>query len=329
MKLVKIGLIGCGTVTLKAHVPALMNDPTAKISAHNFRVTAISGLDEANLEHISSLLPQTEVYRDYRDLLAQADCEAVLVATGEELHPQICRQALEAGKFVLCEKPLGTNVQAIEQELAGLETAMQNRLQVAFNKRFHPAYLKYQELKQEGRLGDPVAGDFHFCTQQGRKYGWDGLLSNLIHYCELICSIFGEITGLRSLSNSDPQGISVSASLRASSGAVISLFFTSAASWSAAQHEGWQLVDSNRNRLVSRNCAETLFFAHGGETVYQSNSNSLFWLRDPGGYKTQLSSFYDLACGNRELPEVSLDDALRAHRLFDLIRAQNEVPGEA
>ncbi|HOY84078.1 MAG TPA: Gfo/Idh/MocA family oxidoreductase [Candidatus Syntrophosphaera sp.] len=324
MKVIKIGLIGCGTVTIKAHIPALMNDPTARISAHNFQITAICGLDPANLETIKSLLLQAEVFLDHRDLLAKADCEAVLIATGEEQHPLICRHALEAGKFVLCEKPLGVNVPAIEAELGDLEAKQKNRLQIAFNKRFHPVYLKYRELRANGDFGTPVCGHFYFCTQQGKKPGWDGALSNLIHYCDLVSSIFGDIVEVRSLSGSISNGLTVSAALRSRDGAVASLLFTSAASWSASLHEEWQLVDNERNRIVSRNCAETYLFRHEEESIHTSNSNSIFWLRDAGGYKTQLSSFYDLASGAREIPDVGLDDALRAHALFDLIRAQNE-----
>lgn len=324
MRSIKIALIGCGTVTIKAHIPALMNDPTAKISAHNFLITAICGLDDSKLGHIKKLLPWVEVYRDHKELLAKADCEAVLVATGEEHHPGICRDALRAGKYVLCEKPLGINTQAIMSDLGDLDINIRNRLQVAFNKRFHPVYMKFRELMSQGEFGDPVWGHFYFCTQQGRKPGWDGMLSNLIHYCDLVCSLFGEIDQVESMSNATSHGISLSASLKASNGATASLSFTSAASWNASFHEEWQLVDDERNRIVSRNCAEFYLFRHGGETVYNSNSNSVFWLRDAGGYITQLRSFYELACGMRDLPEVGLEDALRAHKIFDLIRAQNE-----
>lgn len=324
MKRVKTGLIGCGTVTLKAHLPALMNGPSAGKSSHLFQIVAICGLDNANLEHIRSILPQVEVFSDYLELLEHSDCEAVLVATGEQDHPAICRAALERGKYVLCEKPLAVNAAVIRDTFCGLDDKMIHKLQVAFNKRFHPVYLAYEDLKAKGELGNITAGSFDFVTQQGSKPGWDGMLSNLIHYCDLVCSIMGEVGDLCCFSNNNENGNNLSVSLRSVGGSVANLFFTSAASWNAGFHEEWQLVDDKRNRLVSRNCNESFFFRHGAAPTLITGSNSVFWLPDAGGYKTQLSSFYDLVCGNRELPKVGLSEALLAHELFERIKAETK-----
>ncbi len=324
MRIVKIGLIGCGAVTLKAHIPALMNDPTAKLSSHLFQITAICGLDEQTLEHLQSLLPHVEVYRDYTDLLQNANCSAVLIATGEEYHPIISMEAVQAGKFVLCEKPLSTNTAALENTFGRLSIEQTNRIQPAFNKRFHPGYLKYLDLLEKQEFGTPVCGNFTFFTQQGRKTGWDGLLSNMIHYCDLISSIFGDIVEVKSQNIQNSTGISISATLKAADGGIASFCFSSAASWNACIHEEWQLLDANRNRYCTRNCNEIYLFRHGSEIMYNLGSNSVFWLPDSNGYKTQLKSFYLLACGEISEPVVTIDDALRAHRLFDLIRSQNE-----
>ncbi len=320
MQLVKIGLIGCGAVTIKAHIPALMNEPGSKTSTYKYLITSICGFDSENLEYIKSILPTVKVFTNYKELLLKDDCDAVLIATGEQFHPQISRYALDFGKFVLCEKPFATNVSQIRKYFPKDDDILNNKLQVAFNKRFYPVYTIYKALIQNGKFGKPISGTFQFITQQGKKNGWDGILSNMIHYCDLISSLFGEINDLHCLSNKSETGFNVSVSMKSADDAIISFFFSSSASWNAPWHEQWLLLDKNKNRIFAHNNNE-LFYS-GGENYseYYGESNSIFWLPDPHGYKTQLKSFYELVCGIKKEPDVGLKDALAAHTLFDEIR---------
>ena len=320
MRKVKIALIGCGAVTIKAHLPALMNDPTAKLSGHLFQITAICGLNEANLTYIKTLLPSVEVYHDYKDLLKNADCEAVLIATGEELHPQISKIALLYKKFVLCEKPLGINVDTINKYFDDIDSSLKKKLQIAFNKRFYPGFLHFNNLRKNNSLGTPVCGSFYFITQRGRKKGWEGLLSNMIHYCDLISATIGEVAEISAFNKANEHGNSITATMKTKSGAVVSFLFTSSASWNATIHEEWQIIDENRNRLIVRNCDEAIFFPFNSNAQYQESSNSIFWLPDTSGYKTQLRSFYKLVCGIKNFPDASIEDAIIAHSLFEKIK---------
>ncbi len=326
MKVVKIGLIGCGAVTIKAHIPALMNDPLAKISSYCFTITAVCGLDEANIAYIRAILPNVAIYEDYEKLLSDSDCEAVVIATGEHLHPRITLEALKLNKFVLCEKPFAKSSEEIMSFMDSIDDIEKDRLQIAFNKRFYPNYLRYLRLREFSKIGPPILGTFHFFTRQGAKPGWVGILSNLIHYCDLICSVFGEISELhavRSLVNDpDSGGVSISVSMRSSLGSAVSLVFTSSASWRYPWHEEWQLLDIEGNRMVCRNSTESFLQQSGGETLYEQASNSIFWLPDAHGYKTQLKAFYDLVTGEADKPVVDIDSALRAHLLFDQIKAK-------
>lgn len=321
MQTVKIALIGCGAVTLKAHLPALMNDPTAKLSGYQYRIVAVASLDSENLSYIQEILPWVKVYGDYQQLLKETVCDAVLVATGEALHPTISREALEMGKFVLCEKPLGASTIEIRDDLSPLSPELVNRLQIAFNKRFYPVYATFREYQENSKLGNLICGSYQFLTQQGRKSGWDGILSNLIHYCDLISAIHGNIVEVEGKHRIDATGLSIAASMRSETGAVINLLFTSSASWKAAYHEEWQLIDENRNRYVARNANESCFFRHDGISEVRADSNSIFWLPDAHGYRTQLKSFYDLVCGARAMPEVGLLDALNAQDLVERLRS--------
>jgi len=324
MKKVKIALIGCGTVMLKAHIPALMGDPAARISAHLFQIIAVCGLDDEPLEHARALIPSLRVYKDYRKLLDTEDCDAVLIATGETYHPEIASYALHCGKFVLCEKPLGQDTKSLERAFGDLSANARDRMQIAFNKRFHPVFLDYRAAQNNGNFGRPITGMFSFVTQQGRKPGWDGILSNMIHYCDLIVNIFGKPQEIKTICNEFTGGISVSTSIKSTASAVISFMFTSTGSWNGGCNEEWQLTDDARNRIIARNASEFYLIRHDADTIVKESSNSIFWQRDPGGYKTQLSSFYKLVCGTIDKPQVTLDQAIEAHELFDEIRNQCE-----
>ncbi len=326
MKLIKIGLIGCGTITLKAHIPALMNDPTAKISAHNYLITAICGLDQSTLDSIKSILPHVKVFSDYRDLIEKGDCDAVLIATGEEMHPEISKAALDMGLFVLCEKPFAINSALVQSFIDSLSVEQKTKIQIGFNKRYYPVLTRFNLLRDTNTFGNPITGSFYFITQQGRKLGWDGILSNLIHYCDLICAIFGQVNDISAkVSAHTDTGISISASMLSVNGASISLLFTSAGAWNASSfHEEWQVIDDKRKRLVSRNTNETYFIDGSQDCRYSGESNSIFWLPDSSGYKTQLTAFYHLCCGDHNIPIPNIGDALMAHKMFDEIRKQCE-----
>jgi UDP-N-acetyl-2-amino-2-deoxyglucuronate dehydrogenase len=325
MKVIKIGLIGCGTITIKAHIPALLNDPTAKLSAYNYLITAICGLEQSTLDYIKSMLPQVTVFQDYHDLIEKGDCDAVLIATGEEIHPMISKAALDKGLFVLCEKPFAINTGIVQSFIDSLTDKQKAKIQIGFNKRYYPVLTRYKQLQEKKEFGNPITGSFNFVTQQGRKPGWDGLLSNLIHYCDLICAIFGEVNDISAkVSKYTDSGISVTASMMSENGASISLLFTSAGAWNASFHEEWQVIDTNRKRIVSRNGNETYFFDGSPDYRYWGDSNSIFWLPDSCGYKTQLKAFYQLCCGELDVPVPGINDALRAHQMFDEIRMQCE-----
>jgi predicted dehydrogenase len=325
MKLIKIGLIGCGIITIKAHVPALMNDPTAKLSGYNFLITAICGLEPITVDYIKSILPHVVFFQDFHDLIEHGDCDAVLIATGEEVHPTVSKVALDKGLFVFCEKPFAVNASIVQDFINTISLEQKNRMQIGFNKRYYPVQTKYKQLREQNAIGEPITGTFSFVTQQGRKLGWDGILSNLIHYCDLICAIFGTITDISAkVSSHEESGISIAACMLSEKGASISLLFTSAGSWNAAFHEEWQLIDNNRKRIVCRNGNETYLFNGSSDHLHWAASNSIFWLPDNYGYKTQLKAFYELCCGEKKEPEPSIDDALMAHIMFDEIRKQCE-----
>lgn len=70
------------------------------------RLVAVSDLDEKNLEYCADRFGIRDGYEDYRDLLRREDIHAVAIAVPNAAHYQVCKDALEAGKHVLVEKPI-------------------------------------------------------------------------------------------------------------------------------------------------------------------------------------------------------------------------------
>jgi len=121
------------------------------------RVGAISDVFEPNLERAISLaskVPGThpKVYRNYRDLLADKDIGAVLIATPEHWHAQMVLDALAAGKDVYVEKPL---CRTPEEGVKLLEAERKTKqiVQVGMQRRSYDLYLEGRGLIREGRLG--------------------------------------------------------------------------------------------------------------------------------------------------------------------------------
>src|SRR6266436_6345022 len=96
--------------------------------------------------------PGVMFYREYSAVLADPSITAVALATPAVAHYEMAKAALKAGKDVLVEKPLSTDVKHGE-ELVRLAEAKGRILMVGHILRYHPAILKLQQLIQDGQLG--------------------------------------------------------------------------------------------------------------------------------------------------------------------------------
>jgi predicted dehydrogenase len=123
----------------------------------SLRVGAICDVYEPNLERAVSTASKIagthpKIYRNYKELLADKDIHAVLIATPEHWHTQMVLDALAAGKDVYVEKPL---CQTPEQgvKLAEAEKKSKNIIQVGMQRRSYDLYLEGRDLVASGTLG--------------------------------------------------------------------------------------------------------------------------------------------------------------------------------
>jgi predicted dehydrogenase len=160
--MLKIGLIGCGKITEVRHAPEYFENPNCEITAY-FNPT------RAKAEKLADLYGG-KIYDSVEELLA-SDVDAVSVCVPNKSHDSVSIQALNAGKHVLCEKPMAITLEGCE---AMLEAAKKSGkiLMIGLNQRFAKAHVKGREIFRSGELGNLVAFETHF-SHPGPE-GWTG-----------------------------------------------------------------------------------------------------------------------------------------------------------
>src|ERR1700745_2976919 len=98
-RLLRIGVLGCGPIAQIAHFDACRK-------ARNAELYAICDVADDLLARMASIHEPRVTYRDYDEMLADPEVEAVIVATADQYHVPLCLKAVEAKKHVLVEKPL-------------------------------------------------------------------------------------------------------------------------------------------------------------------------------------------------------------------------------
>jgi predicted dehydrogenase len=141
---VSIALIGCGAWGAN-HARVFSALPESQL-------VAVADADQKQLDRVHALQANLRLESDYRKLIDDESIEALIIATPTQAHYAIVKEALEAGKHILCEKPLcKTEVEA--QELAALAENQQRVLMVGHTFLFNPGLNKIRELVVNNELG--------------------------------------------------------------------------------------------------------------------------------------------------------------------------------
>ncbi len=115
-RIVKVGIIGCGGIATGKHLPSLAQLEDVEIVA--FCDIVVERAKEAAEQYGT---PDAKVYEDYKELIADPAIEVVHVCTPNRSHSFITVDALEAGKHVMCEKPMAINVAEAKKMLDAAE----------------------------------------------------------------------------------------------------------------------------------------------------------------------------------------------------------------
>jgi len=119
------------------------------------RLLAIADVAPDRARQAAAELEIEQSYLSLEEMLACKDVQAVLIATPDKFHAQAIRTAAAAGKDILCEKPLATNLADAHAALDAVDNAGV-RLQIGFMRRYDPAYEAAMKRVEGGEIGEPV-----------------------------------------------------------------------------------------------------------------------------------------------------------------------------
>ena len=149
---IRVGIIGANANygwSMRAHLPALLALPEYELTAV---CTAHQETAEQSAKHYGARL----AFHNYQEMVGHPDIDLVSVSVRVPLHHNMVMAALDAGKHVYCEWPLGANL-AEAEEMAALAQAKGVRHMVGLQARSDPALLRLQELLAEKYVGEVLA----------------------------------------------------------------------------------------------------------------------------------------------------------------------------
>jgi UDP-N-acetyl-2-amino-2-deoxyglucuronate dehydrogenase len=150
---VGVGIIGAGRI-FEQHARAY-----AELGPVRARLLAIADVDEAQLRKATTGRFIPFAYQDYRALLERDDVALVTVCTPPASHERIVIEALEAGKFVMCEKPLAHTLAAADRIIAAAR-GYPGKLTTVYQFRYLSEVRRARWLRDQGRLGSLLFGRF-------------------------------------------------------------------------------------------------------------------------------------------------------------------------
>jgi predicted dehydrogenase len=153
---VRWGVLGAASIATRRVIPGMQQ-------SHLSRVVAIASRDPAKARAAADALGIERAYGSYEELLADPDVEAVYNPLPNHLHVPWSVRAAEAGKHVLCEKPIALTAAEARELLAARErTGVQ--IGEAFMVRTHPQWRDVRALLAEGRIGELrlITGHFSY-----------------------------------------------------------------------------------------------------------------------------------------------------------------------
>lgn len=200
MKKIGIGIIGCGTI-LPVHLDSI----------HNFEQADLKVVCDVNETLVKSLAKTEQCLwvTDYRQVLNNKSVDVVHILTPHYLHTPMAIAALEAGKHVVLEKPVGIHFEELKQ-LQKIADESHLTVGVTLQNRFNPTTVKMKEVIASGILGKFISskGILTWCRKDDyySKSKWRGklateggglLINQAIHTLDLLEYIGGPIEKLK------------------------------------------------------------------------------------------------------------------------------------
>ena len=156
----RFGIIGCGGIAKAKHLPALLADSRVEIIG----LCDLTEQTQALKQEFD--LKDVKLYEDYKELLKNPVIDCVNICTPNETHASITIAALEAGKHVMCEKPMATNLEDAKEMIATAKKTGK-MLTICANNRFRLDSWTLKQLCARGDLGDIYFAKAHAIRRRG------------------------------------------------------------------------------------------------------------------------------------------------------------------
>ncbi|MBY5904196.1 Gfo/Idh/MocA family oxidoreductase [Rhizobium leguminosarum] len=158
-RVLNVGILGCGPISQAAHFESATK-------AKNADLYAICDVADDLRDRMAATHAPKKAFRDYAEMLADPNLGAVVIATSDAFHVPAAIQALEAGKHVLSEKPIGISVEEVEDLKKAVEKSGKV-LQVGHMKRFDAGLQSAKEFI-DGEMGELLALKAWYCDSTHR-----------------------------------------------------------------------------------------------------------------------------------------------------------------
>jgi predicted dehydrogenase len=186
----RIGVIGAGAIVEVAHLPAYRKA--------GLQVVAIHDRDVARARRVAASHEVGPVYERLDQLLADPLIEVVDIAVPAADQPELAMRAIEAGKDLICQKPLAVDV-ATARTIVAAAKRLGRRVAVQQQLRFEEGIAAARAMVRDGWIGEPTAVTFHIDIQSDfTAWPWLVDLDQLdlryhsIHYLDAVRALLGE-----------------------------------------------------------------------------------------------------------------------------------------
>jgi predicted dehydrogenase len=313
----RVGVVGCGIG--KSHIQAFKELP------EQYAVVAVCDIDEAKARVVMAECGVGRLVRDFAVLCRMDDIDIVDVCTPSYLHAAQTRQALAAGKHVICEKPMAGSLKELDGLMAA-ETRSGRRVMPIFQYRFGAGAQKLKFLIEQGVAGRAYLTTVETAWRRRPAYyavPWRGrwetelggaLVTLAIHAHDLMYYLLGPARSVAAhaatLVNPIETEDCVSASLEMSDGSLCSLSVTTGSAQEISRHRFcFSNLSAESNTRPYHNSFEPWIFAGDSPASDERIRDTLSRFEPlPERYGGQFYRFYRALCAEQP-PPVTLTDA--------------------
>jgi len=333
LKRLRVGVIGCGYIAEEAHLPNFLGYPRAEL-------VAVADTRKERLVAVREKFGVKNLYTDYHNMLKDKIVDAVSICVPTFLHSQVAVDASEAGKHILCEKPIASTLDEADQMISA---ARKNNIKLMMGNtlRFLPNHKLAKEWMQKGKIGKVYFARAQFASPG--PYGASGITSPFYfdpekgggilfdagsHLVDLLLWMFGNITKVHACISAYKDEINqaddvASVSLKFDNGMVGEIF----ASWVSIHN--WHLM-TDYNSLQILGSEGRMYSDFWGPYLYYFNERSLVcklkgmikltpveldpkipFVARSYAYKKEIESFVDCVIKDKE-PLITGEDGRRA-----------------